>query len=49
VAGTTLTSCGASGAMCEDCTKRSCILTEFPCCKPAGGCGCAVGGIVGCN
>jgi hypothetical protein len=48
VGGNNVNACGASGAACEDCSKNTCLLTEAPCCKPSGGCGCAVGGLVGC-
>ena len=41
--------CGKHGEQCEDCSMKSCPLTELGCCKTGGGCGCAVGGLVGCN
>lgn len=48
--GTSLTVCGSAGASCADCSQnKSCPFTEAPCCKSMGGCGCAVGGLVGCN
>jgi hypothetical protein len=42
--------CGASGAMCLDCSSvKTCPLTEAACCTSKGACGCAVAGLVGCN
>jgi hypothetical protein len=41
--------CGAAGAMCQDCSTHQCLLASAPCCKLDGTCGCAVGGLVGCN
>jgi hypothetical protein len=44
------TMCGANGAACTDCSPNTgCPLAQAPCCKPTGSCGCAVGGLVGCN
>jgi hypothetical protein len=48
-AGTAVAACGGGGASCQDCSTRSCPLTEAPCCKTGGGCGCAIGAVVGCN
>lgn len=48
--GSALMVCGGNGTACADCTKKTnCPLAEAPCCKGVGGCGCAVGGLVGCN
>ena len=43
------TQCGASGALCIDCTNHVCPLpTYIGCCTAAGACGCAAAGIL-CN
>lgn len=42
------TYCGAKGKMCGGCTN-TCSIADAPCCTSAGACGCAVGGLVGCN
>jgi hypothetical protein len=52
VTGDKLSQCGSGGTLCEDCSateKSTCPLAEAPCCSSKNACGCAVGGLVGCN